>query len=90
MRRNPRVTVLCWDPRQPLRYLEIRGRVVEMREAGALEHLDALASKYAGRTVSYFGDVIPSSYAETEIPVLCLIRPSHVVAVDSASAGSPG
>lgn len=25
MRRNRRVTLLCYDPRQPLRYLEVRG-----------------------------------------------------------------
>jgi hypothetical protein len=24
MRRNPRVTLLCYDPHQPLRYLEVR------------------------------------------------------------------
>jgi PPOX class probable F420-dependent enzyme len=45
MRRDPRVTLLCYDPRQPLRYVEIRGTVVEMTEDGAGEHLDALASK---------------------------------------------
>jgi PPOX class probable F420-dependent enzyme len=83
MRRNPRVTLLCYDPRQPLRYLEIRGRVVEMTEAGAAGHLDALASKYAGRPVRYFGDAIPASFAETETPVLCRIRPARVVALDA-------
>jgi len=35
MRRNPQVTLLCYDPRQALRYLEIRGTVVEMTEVGA-------------------------------------------------------
>ena len=35
MRRDPRVTLLCYDPRQPLRYLEVRGAVVEMTEDGA-------------------------------------------------------
>jgi PPOX class probable F420-dependent enzyme len=58
MRANPRVTVLCYDPHQPLRYLEVRGRVVELTEAGAAEHLDQLASKYAGRPIHYFGDAI--------------------------------
>jgi hypothetical protein len=81
------VTLLCYDPRQPLRYLEVRGTAVEMTEAGAIEHLDALASKYVGRPVRYFGDVIPASFAETEIPVLCLILPTHVVALD-ATAGA--
>ena len=82
MRRNPRVTLLCFDPREPLRYLEVRGMVVEMTEAGAGRHLDQLASKYAGRPMRYFGDAIPTRFAETEIPVLCRIRPTHVVATD--------
>ncbi len=51
MRRDPRVTLLCYDPRRPLRYLEVRGTVIEMTEDGASQHLDALASKYAGRTI---------------------------------------
>jgi PPOX class probable F420-dependent enzyme len=87
MRRNPRVTLLCYDPGQPLRYLEVRGTVVEMTEDGAGRHLDELASKYAGRTICYFGDVIPDRFAETEIPVLCRIRPTHVVALDATRRG---
>jgi PPOX class probable F420-dependent enzyme len=87
MRRDPRVTLLCYDPRQPLRYLEIRGTVVEMTEDGATAHLDALASKYMGRPVRYFGDCIPARFAETEIPVLCRIRADRVVAMDGTAAG---
>lgn len=83
MRRNPRVTLLCYDPHQPNRYLEVRGTVVEMTEVGAAGHLDALASKYAGRPVRYFGDAIPARFAHTERPVLCRIRPTHVVALDA-------
>jgi PPOX class probable F420-dependent enzyme len=85
MRRDPRVTLLCYDPRQPLRYLEIRGTVVEMTEVGATEHLDALASKYAGRQIRYFGEAVPARFAATEVPVLCRIRPTHVVALDARS-----
>ena len=87
MRRDPRVTLLCYDPRQPRRYLEVRGTVIAMTEEGAAEHLDALASKYAGRPIRYFGDAIPARFAETEIPVLCRIRPDHVVALDATETG---
>lgn len=83
MRRDPRVTLLCYDPAEPLRYLEVRGRVVGMTEAGAGAHLDRLSSKYAGRPVRYFGDVLPAALAATEHPVLCRIRPTHVVALDA-------
>jgi PPOX class probable F420-dependent enzyme len=87
MRRNRRVTLLCYDPRQPLRYLEVRGLVTEMTEAGAASHLDRLASKYAGQPVRFFGDAIPASFAETETPVLCLIQPARVVALDATEPG---
>ena len=83
MRRNPRVTLLCYDPSRPLRYLEVRGLVIEMTEEGASEHLDALASKYAGRLIRYFGDAIPVRFAETETPILCRIRPTRVIATNA-------
>jgi len=83
MRANPRVTLLCYDPHQPNRYLEVRGTVVELTKAAAAEHLDQLASKYAGRPIRYFGDAIPAHFAATEVPVLCRIRPTHVVALDA-------
>jgi PPOX class probable F420-dependent enzyme len=83
MRADPRITLLCYDPRRPLRYLEVRGRVESMAESGAREHLDALASKYMGRPVRYFGECIPAAFEATEVPVLCRIRPTHVVAVDA-------
>lgn len=82
MRANPRVTLLCYDPCRPLRYLEIRGEVVQMSEQGALEHLDMLTSKYAGRPVHYFGDAIPEHFADREVPVLCRILPKRVIARD--------
>ncbi len=87
MRREPRVTLLCYDPRRPLRYLEVRGTVVEMTESGALEHLDAIASKYAGRPIRYFGDCIPAAFGESETPVLCRIQPTRVVAMDATRDG---
>ena len=87
MRADARVTLLCYDPRRSLRYLEVQGTVVEMTEVGALEHLDALASKYMGRPVRYFGECISASFGETETPVLCRIRPTHVMALDATGPG---
>jgi PPOX class probable F420-dependent enzyme len=91
MRSNQRVTLLCFDPREPLRYLEMRGHVVGIVEQGrAREHLDLLSSRYMGRSVRYFGDVVPAQLAITEQPVLFLIRPDRVVAVDcTAGDDSP-
>lgn len=83
MRRNPRVTLLCFDPHEPLRYLEVRGRVDDITESGAREHLDRLASAYAGRPTRFFGGAVAARFADTEIPVVFRIRPTHVVAVDA-------
>lgn len=83
MRRDARVTLLCYDPRDDGRYLEVRGRVETMTEEGALAHLDALSSKYAGRPMRYFGECVAAELAATEVPVLCRIRPLHVVAMDA-------
>lgn len=82
MRRNPHVALLCYDPRQPLRALEVRGVVVEMTEAGALEHLDRLSEQYTGCS-PYFGACVPAAFKDTEKPVLCRISPNHVVALDA-------
>ena len=48
MRRDPRVTLAIQDPDNPYRYLEVRGRVVEITEEGADAHIDSLAKKYLG------------------------------------------
>lgn len=82
MRLNSKVTLLCYDPHQPLRYLEVRGEVVEMTEDGALEHLDHLTLLYTGK-MPYFGVCVPAELKEKEVPVLCKIRPVHVVALDA-------
>ena len=82
MRANPKVTLLCFDPCQPLRYLEIRGIVVEMTETGALRHLDGLSELYLGKS-PYFGQCVPAELQQTEIPVLCKIKPIHIVSLDA-------
>mgnify|MGYP001455432122 FL=1 len=82
MRRNPRVTLLCYDPWEPLRYLEIRGEVIEMTETGALGHLDHLSERYTGAS-PYFGACVPVELGSTETPVLCRIRPTHVYSLDA-------
>ena len=48
MRRDPRVTLAIQDPENPYRYLEVRGRVIEITENGADAHIDSLAKKYLG------------------------------------------
>ncbi len=49
MRARPQVALCILDPHDPYRYLQIRGRVTEITEADAVEHIHRLAHKYAGR-----------------------------------------
>jgi PPOX class probable F420-dependent enzyme len=48
MKRNPHVSVSIQDPDNPYRYLEVRGKVTEITEAGADDSIDKLARKYTG------------------------------------------
>ena len=48
VRRDPHVAIAIADPDNPYRYLEIRGRVVEITEQSADEHINRLAKKYLG------------------------------------------
>ena len=48
VRRDPRVTLSVVDRNNLTRYVEIRGRVVELIHEGAYEHLTKMALKYAG------------------------------------------
>ena len=49
LERNPRIAMSVQDPENPYRYVQVKGRVTEMTEKGADEHIDALAKKYLGQ-----------------------------------------
>ncbi len=71
VRRDPRVTLTLIDPDNPYRYLEVRGRVVDITEKGADQHIDKLANKYLG--------VDKYPYAKPgEVRVLYRVKPEHV------------
>lgn len=48
MRARPEVALVIADPKNPYRYIQIRGRVVEFTPTGADAHIDALSAKYTG------------------------------------------
>lgn len=49
MRADPRVALVIADPKDPYRFVQVRGRVAEIAERGALEHINALSLKYDGK-----------------------------------------
>ncbi len=48
MRREARVALSIQDPDNAYRYLEIRGRVVDITEEGGIDQINKLAKKYLG------------------------------------------
>ena len=70
VRRDPRVALAIIDPDNPYRYLEIRGRVVEITEEGADANIDKLAKKYLGV------DKYPYRQG-SEVRVIYKIQPEH-------------
>src|SRR5450432_714331 len=49
MQRNAAVALSILDPDNPYRYLEVRGKVAEITEDGADDHIDKMAKKYIGK-----------------------------------------
>jgi len=49
MRARPRIALVIADPKNLYRYIQVRGRVVEITMEGANEHIDQLSMKYHGR-----------------------------------------
>ncbi|HEV7219346.1 MAG: PPOX class F420-dependent oxidoreductase [Terriglobales bacterium] len=70
VRRDPRVSLAVIDPDNPYRYLEIRGRVVEITEEGADAQIDKLAKKYLGVDKYPYGQA-------GEVRVTYKIQPEH-------------
>ena len=69
MRARPQVALVIQDPSTPYRYLQIRGRVVEITEQGGLEHINTLSLKY---------DNEPWTDHPGEVRVTYKILPEHV------------
>lgn len=69
--RDPRVALSITDPDNPYRYIQIRGRVVEITETGADDHINRMAKKYLN------ADTYP--YRQPgEVRVLFKIRPERI------------
>jgi PPOX class probable F420-dependent enzyme len=49
MSSRPTVALCIFDPQNPYRYLQVRGRIVRIDEAGGRAHIDRLSFKYLGK-----------------------------------------
>jgi PPOX class probable F420-dependent enzyme len=82
MLQRPQVTVLAIDPGDDMRWIEVRGRVVESTERGADAHIDELAKLYMGV------DTYPFR-RDGEVRVVFRIEPQRVVTIESSLPDLP-
>ncbi len=79
MRLNPKISILAYDPKNPLHNIEIRGCVVEMTEVGAIEHNDELARLYLDKPdARFFGDAVPAELQSKYKPIRVTIAPIRI------------
>ena len=71
---EPRVALSIVDPQNPYRYLEVRGKIVESTEEGAVEHIESLSQRYTGKP--YYKDGRPPA---GETRVTFKIEPTRVL-----------
>lgn len=69
LRPGARVAMSIVDPENPYRYLQVRGRVLNVTEEGADAHIDSLAKKYLGQEKYPFRQA-------GEVRVSCEIEPT--------------
>ncbi len=71
MRRSPRVALAIIDFDNPERFLQVRGKVVEITTEGADAHIDQLSWKYDGQGFTF---------SPGQVRVIYKILPEHVTA----------
>jgi len=71
MRRDPRIAIDILDPKNPYRFIQIRGNVVEITTKGAREHINSLSKKYTDSEIYKGGPL-------DEIRVIYKILPDHI------------
>lgn len=78
MQANPKVTILVIDPKDSSRWVEVRGRVMEMTQNGAEVHADKLTQRYCPGKRHFYGDVYPLEQRQKETRLIVKIEPIKV------------
>jgi PPOX class probable F420-dependent enzyme len=74
---NPKVVLLVIDPKNVNRWIEIRGKVVEISRDGAEAHADKLTQLDTGKQ-RFYGDIYPVKQKQKETRVIVKIEPVKV------------
>jgi PPOX class probable F420-dependent enzyme len=79
MQANSKVNVLLIDPQNGARFLEVRGEVAQISEAGAIAHADKQTKAYTNNAKQrFYGDIYPLEQQEKETRVLVNILPKKI------------
>ena len=77
LERDPRVSIVAIDPKNPYRYLEVRGEVDEIVPDTDKSHINSLSLVYRGYE-DYYKNMPQKRDVETR--TIYKIKPKHVVA----------
>ena len=72
--RDPRVAVAISDPSNPMRYFQVRGRVVSTTTDGAADHIEMLSQKYIGKPYAWYG-------GRQQVRVILTIEPEKITSM---------
>jgi PPOX class probable F420-dependent enzyme len=78
MQVNPKVTILVIDPKDSSRWVEVRGHVCDITQAGAEDHADKLTQRYYGNKLHFYGDIYPPEQKHKETRVIVKVHPIKV------------
>ncbi len=79
VRANPQVALCAIDPKDPFRWIDVRGTVEEIVEDSEYRNINAHANLYVGQP-EYYGGFAPADMKGTETRIILKIRPDRVVA----------
>jgi len=74
---DPLASSLAFDPDDPYRFIEIRGKVVEVTEEGGVEHIEELARIYTDHP-GYYGYTATADQRYHETRLLCRVQPTRI------------
>lgn len=79
MQENPKVNILVIDPNSGVRFLEVRGEVVEITQDGAIDHANKQTRTYSnGKKQRFYGDIYPHETRDKETRVIFKILPRKI------------
>ena len=76
---NPRVALTVIDPKDPYRWIDVRGTVEAIEEDTDYANINAHAKLYVGAD-QYYGGFAPAEKRGTEERLILKIRPDRVLA----------